>query len=139
MLDPATFSRLLEMDLPGRAQRDIPGAELLLMNARGKELTPEEEGTIATSPEMSYRYAVINDRPFPRGEATLASDAEYAFKYAKYILKHRFPAGEAAIVSDPRRSYLYRFFLRGAGLKWADGEYCKAYPEALSHTYQNCR
>jgi hypothetical protein len=62
---------------------------------------PEGEALIATSVENSYIYAKdVLHAPFPLGEAAIAKDAEYSYYYAILVLEAPFPLGEAAIAKD---------------------------------------
>ena len=58
---------------------------------------------------MSYEYArEVLKGPFPAGEAAIATDPEWAYSYAVYVLDgKRFPAGEAGIATDPQWAYRY--------------------------------
>ena len=68
----------------------------------------KRESLLAVDPEYAYKYAKnIVKGPFPAGEATIAKDPEYSYYYAMNVLKGPFPAGEAAIAKDPRYAQLY--------------------------------
>ena len=63
---------------------------------------PEElkkrEKYIAKSLEYAYRYAKdILKGPFPLGEEAIAKDAKNVYYYAKEVLRGPFPLGEATI------------------------------------------
>ena len=68
-----------------------------------KEPWPAGEAAIAKDAIYAYKYAfnVLKKSPFPAGEAAIAKDHYYAYSYALDILKGPFPAGEAAIAKDP--------------------------------------
>ena len=73
---------------------------------------PEElkkrEKYIAKSAQFAYYYARdVLKGPFPTGEEAIAKDAYYAFQYAKNILKGPFPAGEEAIAKNAGFAKLY--------------------------------
>ena len=56
-----------------------------------EELEKREKYT-ARDAEYAYSYAktVLKSEPFPRGEEAIARDAEYSYLYAKNILKSSF-------------------------------------------------
>jgi hypothetical protein len=59
-------------------------------------------------PEFAYDYAkdVIKGR-FPEGEQAIAKSSKYAYMYAKDVIKGRWPEGEAAIAKHAWWSYGY--------------------------------
>ena len=67
---------------------------------------PEGEAAIATSAEFSYQYAYMLNKPFPLGEPAIASSPKYSFEYAE-MLDTPFPEGEAAIATSATYSYKY--------------------------------
>ena len=71
-----------------------------------KKPFPAGEAAIATSAKYSYRYAELFNQPFPAGEDAIATSAEYSYFYAKLFSKP-FPAGEAAIATSADYSYRY--------------------------------
>ena len=81
---------------------------------------PEAESVIAKSPSASILYAseVLGYKPFPEGEAAIATLGEYAQYYALYCLKRRFPEGEEAMVRDGFTSDYVKKFPE-AKLDWA--------------------
>lgn len=73
-----------------------------------KKPFPEGEALIATSVEDAYRYAMsILKAPFPLGEPVIATSAEYSYYYAESILKAPFRLGEVAIATNAEYSYRY--------------------------------
>jgi hypothetical protein len=47
---------------------------------------------------------------FPEGEAAIAKNTGFAYKYAKLVIEGRFPPGEKAIAtSDRKPEYEWRF------------------------------
>ena len=72
----------------------------------------KREAIFAKDAEYAYRYAyfVLNG-PFRAGEAAIAKDPELAVNYAINILKGPFKAGEAAIAKDPEGAEYYQEFL----------------------------
>jgi hypothetical protein len=70
----------------------------------------------------AYLYAYDMD-PFeriPEVEALIATDAEYAYLYARNIINCAFPEGEPIIATSGRFSFYYaRAVIRG---RWLDGE-----------------
>jgi lambda repressor-like predicted transcriptional regulator len=105
---------------------------------------PEGEAAIAKStPELAYEYTlqILNkgrfsaqdNIKFPEGEPTIATNAQYAYKYANFILQHRFPAGEAAIAKDPNYAFLYaRDIIKGP---WPEVESLISKYSTLSFDY----
>jgi hypothetical protein len=80
----------------------------------------------AKKPDKAYIYA-HRKGPWPAGsagEAVIAKDPKWAYRYAENILKGPFPAGEEAIAKDNWSAYHYALFvLKPAGIKrWPDGE-----------------
>ena len=64
--------------------------------------------TIAKDPQWAYWYAKdILKGPFPLGEPAIAKESWRAFWYAAEILKDPFPLGEPAIAKDPQWAYYY--------------------------------
>ena len=63
---------------------------------------------IAKDPEWAYRYAKdVLKGQFPLGEPTIAEDPQWAYYYAAEVLKGPFPLGEPAIAKDPGWAYEY--------------------------------
>ena len=79
------------------------------MNLSIRTADPELEKKIIDSKnsEYAYKYAVLLDRPFKAGEAAISKDPEYAYMYAKGILKGPFKAGEEVISKYPGSAYMY--------------------------------
>jgi hypothetical protein len=71
-------------------------------------LTPDAVAMIAKNPFTAVSYAMKHG-PFPEGEPAIATNAEYAQHYARYVLHDRFPAGEAAIAQDSKWAYRYAY------------------------------
>ena len=83
---------------------------------------PEGEPIIATEPEFVYRYAryVIGGR-WPEGEAAIAKDLYWAYQYVMDVLKNkRFPEGEAVILKDPKTAYYYAHYVIDG--RWLEAE-----------------
>ena len=75
---------------------------------KNKEELKKREKYIAKSAQFAYYYARdVLKGPFPTGEEAIAKDAYYAFQYAKNILKGPFPAGEEAIAKDAYYAFQY--------------------------------
>jgi len=70
---------------------------------------PPGEAAIATDPSWAYYYAQdIIGKPWPPGEAAIAGgSANWAYLYARLVIKKPWPPGEAAIAKDPKWAYLY--------------------------------
>lgn len=73
-----------------------------------------------TDPEWAYTYArdVIKGR-WLEGESTIAKDPVMAYYYAINAIKDRFPEGEAAIAKDPLWAYHYAYFVNS---RWLEAE-----------------
>jgi hypothetical protein len=73
-----------------------------------KKLFAAKEKEIAKDPEWAYEYArdVIRGR-WPEAEAVIATDPEWAYEYARDVIRGRWPEAEAAIAKDPKRAYRY--------------------------------
>ena len=101
----------------GRADRDDP-RNVLNMMANLRELTPEEEAVVATSPKHAFNYAKYQiKKPFPAGEAAIATDQYFARTYAYEVLKRPFPLGEPAIATDPWGAAWYAHYVLGGPFK----------------------
>jgi lambda repressor-like predicted transcriptional regulator len=76
------------------------------------ENNPEElrkrEAALAKDGQYAYFYAkhVLKGR-WPAGEEAIAKDAFASYEYATDVLKAGFPAGEEAIAKDARYAYFY--------------------------------
>ena len=64
------------------------------------------------SPEEAFDRLDQGDKA-PYLIRAVASDPEWAYRYAGYIIKGRFPEGEKAIASDPKWASAYKEFLNG--------------------------
>ena len=76
---------------------------------------------VAKDPQWAYKYArfVIKGR-FPEGEATIATDPGRAYEYADYVINGRFPEAEAAIATSPTWAYHYaKYVIKD---RWPEGE-----------------
>ena len=101
----------------------------------GKYISPEEAyeriqagdkdpmlvDAVASDAKYAYLYAryIIKGR-FPKGEKAIASDPEYAYWYAFYVIKDRFPEGEKVIASSPFYAYWYARDVIND--RWPEGE-----------------
>ena len=86
-----------------------------------KKPWPPGEAAIASSPKWAFKYAQgVIDKPWPPGEAAIASSAEYAYSYARHVIRKPWPPGEAAIASDPK--YAYYYALTVIQKRWPPGE-----------------
>jgi hypothetical protein len=63
--------------------------------------------SLSKVPEIAFEHAKSLGRRFPEGEAAIAKDKEYAYYYAKDIIKGRFPEGEAAIAKNEYFAHSY--------------------------------
>ena len=75
-----------------------------------------ERAIVARSPYYAYRYASATCRRFPEGEAAIATDPQWAYQYAFYILGKRFPEGEPAVLESPKWAYRYALNVINKGL-----------------------
>ena len=94
---------------PGYATRydDVPELVWDRYKHQPEELKIREKA-LAKSGEYAYWYArEVLKAPFPAGEAEIAKDAAWAYRYARWVLKGPFPAGEAAIAKDLIFAYFY--------------------------------
>jgi hypothetical protein len=66
------------------------------------------EPFIAKDPEWAYVYArdVIKGR-WPEAEPVIAKAPEWAYRYARYVIKRRFPEAEPVIAKDPLWAFYY--------------------------------
>ena len=100
-----------------------------------QEYSDKDLEEIAKDPQRAYRYArdVIKG-PWPAGEATIATDAEYSYYYANYVLNGKpFKAGEAGIAKSVGWSYFYaRDIIKGP---WPAGEVTIAKDAEWSYNY----
>ncbi len=78
-----------------------------------KDMSPEAREFMASNPEYAFRYAkyILNDR-FPEGEKAIATNGEYSYLYALVVLYKRFPEGEETIASS-KYDRLYKALVRG--------------------------
>lgn len=89
--------------------RDYPDPEML---PRMQELLTKVHRqflhVIRHDPSLAYSYAAgVLHKPWPDGEAAIASDPETAFLYAQWVIHGAWPPGEAAIKRDDRWSKRY--------------------------------
>ena len=76
---------------------------------KNKEELKKREKYIAKDTDYAFQYAKgVLKGPFPAGEEAIAKDAVSAYSYAKDVLKGPFPAAEAAIAKDAVSAYSYR-------------------------------
>lgn len=76
---------------------------------------------ITRDPGAAYHYALAAGVRFPEGESAIATDAFFAFYYAKFIIKGRFLEGEPAI----RKHLSYTTYYATEVIKgrWPEAEY----------------
>ena len=68
----------------------------------------KREKYIAKYPEYAYKYAKnILKKPFVLGEPSIAKDPAAAYFYVKNILKKPFVLGEPSIAKNPASAYTY--------------------------------
>ena len=86
-----------EDKMSGGGRRDVN------YTANKNNLFVQLEHTWEKDPQTAYKYAMfVIRRPFPAGEAIIATDAKYSLYYAKNVLHRPWPKGEPAIANDPR-------------------------------------
>jgi lambda repressor-like predicted transcriptional regulator len=95
----------------------------------------ELEHVWAKDPEYAYRYAhILIKKPWPPGEAAIATDPKWAFWYARNVIRKPWPPGEAAIAKDPELAYEYvRQVIKGP---WPPGEAAIAKEPEYANLYQ---
>jgi len=72
------------------------------------DLLEKAEDSIATSAEYSYRYAAdILLRRFKEGEPAIATSAAYSLSYALHVINGRFLAGEETMKQDEDIWHIY--------------------------------
>ncbi len=70
---------------------------------------PPGEAAIASDPYLAYLYAqTVIKGPWPPGEAAIAGNAELAYWYARTVIKGPWPPGEAAIAGDAKWARAYQ-------------------------------
>lgn len=69
---------------------------------RNEEKIAYLESIIAVDPAFSLVYAIMTQKPFPKGEEAMATNGWTAAAYASSILKRRFPLGEKAIIESKK-------------------------------------
>lgn len=69
---------------------------------RNEEKIAFLENIIAVDPSFSLVYALMTQKPFPKGEEAMATNGWTAASYASSILKRRFPLGENAIIESKK-------------------------------------
>ncbi len=79
-----------------------------------EDTSPEAREFMASNPEYAFEYAnyILKGR-FVEGEKVITTDPRYAYYYAIHVLKGRFSEAEKAIATNSRYSYLYaRYVLK---------------------------
>ena len=112
---------------------DIPQVAFYLAKQHGP--TPHREKSIAKDPNYAFAYAkyIIKDA-WPPGEAIIAKDADFSYLYAKNVIKGAWPPGEAAIAKDPENSFSYATeVIKGP---WPPGEPAIDHSEVYSKLYK---
>jgi hypothetical protein len=73
----------------------------------GEAIRPPTEAE-KTDPQWAYHYAKnVLKGHWPEGEPAIATDPYYAYRYARCVLKGRFPEGEKTLAADPWSAYHY--------------------------------
>ena len=74
-----------------------------------------------TDPDWAYHYArdVIKGR-WPEGEPAIATHPGYVYLYAKDVIRGRWPEAEAAIATNPKLAYHYAKDVIGG--RWPEAE-----------------
>jgi lambda repressor-like predicted transcriptional regulator len=99
-----------------------------------KKPWPPGEAAIASSARSAFQYAQgVIDKPWPPGEAAIASSAEYAYNYARYVIRKPWPPGEAAIASSAK--YAYYYALTVIQKPWPPGEAAIASSAEYANNY----
>ena len=63
------------------------------------------------SPERAWEKYKDNPEELKKREHLWTASANYAYSYARYVLKKPFPLGEKAIASDPYYAYHYVLYV----------------------------
>jgi len=103
-----------------------------------RKIKKEWEDIIIQDPYYSYLYSLrILDKPFPKGEETIAKNGFYSFQYASNVLIDRFILGEEAIIKD-KYYYLedYIKFLKRIG---KSEEFYRDYPKLKRSTEEEVK
>ena len=84
--------------------------------------------------EFAYYYARnVIKKPWPPGEAAIARDAQLAYYYAANVIRKPWPPGEAAIAGDAEWAYRYaRGVIEGP---WPPGEAAIAGDDEWAYLY----
>ena len=103
--------------------------------AKTKAQKQELEHLWATDAQYAYRYArYVIKKPWPPGEAAIATDPEWAFVYAWNLIEKPWPPGEAVIATNPRFAYNYaRYVIKKP---WPPGEAAIATDPYYAKAYQ---
>ena len=103
--------------------------------AQYPEPWPPGEAAIGGDANYAYQYArQIIKKPWPPGEAAIAGDAAYAYRYARDVIGKRWPPGEAAIAGSAEAAYEYA--LDVIGKRWPPGEAAIASEAEWAKAYQ---
>ena len=78
------------------------------------------EDAMAKDPALAVKYAITMGEPWPPGEKAIADSAQWAFEYAKNVIKGRWPPGEKKMVAEAQ-----------AGNNWVLSNYIRAVKERV--------
>jgi len=96
---------------------------------------PPGEAAIASVPYLAYLYArTVIKGPWPPGEAAIAGNAGLAYLYALEVIEKPWPPGEAAIAGSAGSAFLYA--LDVIGKRWPPGEAAIAGDAKWAQEYQ---
>ena len=96
-------------------------AEFYLKLRAGVGISKSELDYAKTNPQWAYNYAreVIKGR-WPEGEEAISKDPYWAYSYAVDVVGGRWPEGEKTISKDPEWAFYYaREVIKG---RWPEGE-----------------
>ena len=92
--------------------------------------------TISNNAEFAYGYAKdIMKGPFPKGEKAISTDTQLSYWYAHDVLKGRFPEGENAISQSGSYSFHYAYNILNG--RFPEGEKAISGSRVSSNAYIN--
>lgn len=74
----------------------------IAFHPRDEKKISDLEGIVSVDACSSLVYALVTNKPFPRGEDAMATNAWTSCQYASSVLKRRFPLGENSIIASRR-------------------------------------
>jgi hypothetical protein len=102
-----------------------------------KKRYKKAEKTLVKSIDFAYKYSLLINERFPLAEKLFSEESEYAYLYAKNIIKNKWKRGEKAISQNVQFSFRYakevlkKRFLLGEEKISESPEYCFYYAEQV--------